>query len=95
MHIVTDSGVDLSLTPTEQRDLRIHVVPLVITLEGKTYREGVDIAADDFYERLEEAKALPTTSQPSPGTSPLSTASWQPSIHRSFRSTSRPDLAAP
>ena len=67
MQIVTDSGVDLALTPEEQRLLRIRVVPLVVNLEGQTYREGVDITTDEFYQRLAETNALPTTSQPSPG----------------------------
>jgi len=67
MQIVTDSGVDLALTPEEQRELRIHVVPLVVNLEGETFREGVDITTDEFYHRLIETNALPTTSQPSPG----------------------------
>ena len=67
MQIVTDSGVDLALTPEEQRLLSIRVVPLVVNLEGQTYREGVDITTDEFYQRLAETNALPTTSQPSPG----------------------------
>ena len=67
MQIVTDSGVDL-LLPREQLDeLGIHVVPLVVTLEGKTYREGVDIETDEFYRLLAESDSLPTTSQPSAG----------------------------
>jgi DegV family protein with EDD domain len=67
MHIVTDSGVDLALTSEEQQALNIRVVPLVVNLEGQTYREGVDITTDEFYQRLVETKAMPTTSQPSPG----------------------------
>ncbi|MBM3122756.1 MAG: DegV family EDD domain-containing protein, partial [Chloroflexi bacterium] len=67
MQVVTDSGVDLSLSPEEQRALRIRVVPLTVQLEGQSYREGVDIIADDFYRRLIESGAMPTTSQPSPG----------------------------
>jgi hypothetical protein len=47
--------------------LRIRVVPLVVNLEGQSYREGVDITTDAFYQRLAETNALPTTSQPSPG----------------------------
>ena len=67
MQFVTDSGVDLNLSPEEQRALRIRVVPLTVQLEGQSYREGVDITADDFYRRLIETGAMPTTSQPSPG----------------------------
>jgi len=67
MEIVTDSGVDLSLDPSQQAALGIHVVPLVVSLEGKSYREGVDLTAPEFYPRLIASAELPTTSQPSPG----------------------------
>ncbi|MEW5869320.1 MAG: DegV family protein [Chloroflexota bacterium] len=67
MQIVTDSGTDLYISAAEQAALNIHVVPLVVTLEGKIYREGVDIGPDDFYRLLAASKSLPTTSQPSAG----------------------------
>jgi DegV family protein with EDD domain len=67
MQIVTDSGVDL-LFPAGQIDgLNIHRVPLVVSLGGQTYREGVDIQPDDFYHLLAASGDLPTTSQPSVG----------------------------
>jgi len=67
MQIVTDSGVDLLLPKEQLEELEIHVVPLVVTLEGQTYREGVDIETDEFYKLLAESDSLPTTSQPSAG----------------------------
>lgn len=67
MQIVTDSGTDVKLSPEELDDLAIHVVPLVVTLHGKSYREGVDIEPEAFYSLLEKADELPTTSQPSAG----------------------------
>jgi DegV family protein with EDD domain len=69
MQIVIDSGVDLSpdLSPEQIADLGIHIVPLVVTLEGQSYREGVDIQPDEFYRLLAEAHSLPVTSQPSAG----------------------------
>jgi DegV family protein with EDD domain len=67
LQIVTDSGTDLNLSPEEAAELDIHVVPLVVTLEDKSYREGVDIKPDEFYELLAAADSLPTTSQPSAG----------------------------
>lgn len=67
MHVVTDSGTDLCLSPAELAELNIHVVPLKVTLEGKSYREGVDIGTNEFYELLTATENLPTTSQPSPG----------------------------
>jgi DegV family protein with EDD domain len=67
MNIVTDSGIDLLLTPEELAELHIHVVPLVVTLDGQSYREDVDIQAGDFYRLLASTDSLPTTSQPSVG----------------------------
>ena len=69
MQIVIDSGVDLSpdLSPEQITELGIHIVPLVVTLEGQSYREGVDIQPDEFYRLLAEAHGLPVTSQPSAG----------------------------
>jgi DegV family protein with EDD domain len=67
MNIVTDSGVDLNLSPEQKADLHVHVVPLVVTLDGRSYREGVDIQSDEFYDLLAASDNLPTTSQPSVG----------------------------
>ena len=67
MNIVTDSGTDLLLPPEELAELDIHVVPLVVTLDGKSYRENVDIRSDEFYRLLAATGSLPTTSQPSIG----------------------------
>jgi DegV family protein with EDD domain len=64
MQIVTDSGADLS--PVQREGLQIHSVPLVITLEGKSYRSGIDIQPEEFYQLLANTKNFPTTSQPSP-----------------------------
>jgi DegV family protein with EDD domain len=67
MQIVTDSGVDLLLPEELKRGLSIHTVPLVVTLDGQSYREGVDIEPDEFYELLAASSNLPVTSQPSAG----------------------------
>ncbi len=67
MQIVTDSATDIYLSPEERSALNIHVVPLVVTLDGKSYREGVDITPEQFYPLLEASGSLPTTSQPSSG----------------------------
>ncbi|MFN8450968.1 MAG: DegV family protein [Anaerolineae bacterium] len=65
MHIVTDGAADIS--PEQMHDLSIHTVPISFTLDGKTYRSGVDIQPDAFYHLLGETSSFPTTSQPSPG----------------------------
>jgi DegV family protein with EDD domain len=65
MQIVSDRGMDLS--PEQMQGLDIHLVPLTLTLDGKSYRSGVDIQPDEFYRLLEATPSFPTTSQPSPG----------------------------
>jgi DegV family protein with EDD domain len=67
MQIVTDSGTDVHLTPEQLKEMSIHIIPLSVTLEGKTYQEGVDIRNEDFYPLLEASDELPTTSQPPAG----------------------------
>ncbi|MEN6409878.1 MAG: DegV family protein [Anaerolineaceae bacterium] len=65
MQIVTDRGADL--TPEQLEGLNVYFAPLIVTLDGKTYRSGVDIQSDEFLQKLEETEAYPTTSQPSAG----------------------------
>lgn len=67
MQIVTDSGVDVVLSEKNKQELDYHVVPLVVTLDGKSYRENVDIQKDDFYRLLTASNKMPVTSQPSVG----------------------------
>jgi DegV family protein with EDD domain len=67
MQIVTDSGVDLLLPQEQLAELNIHVIPLVVTLDGRSYREGLDIQPEEFYRLLAETDSLPVTSQPSAG----------------------------
>ncbi len=61
--IVTDSTAGLSAEAC--RELSISVVPLLVNWDGKTYQDGIDIQAGDFYKKLEASKTVPTTSQPS------------------------------
>jgi DegV family protein with EDD domain len=67
MKIVTDSGTDICLSPQDAAELNIHTVPLTVTLEGKTYREGADIQPTELYRLLAATESLPITSQPSAG----------------------------
>ncbi len=59
--------MDLGLSAEECAELNVHIAPLVVTLEGRSYREGVDIEPDEFYRLLAESRHLPTTSQPATG----------------------------
>lgn len=65
MQIVTDSGFDLSLE--QKQGVNLHTLPLKLTLDGVSYRSGVDIQSEDFYRLLEDTDGMPITSTPSPG----------------------------
>lgn len=60
--IVTDSTSDLSSELAGE--LGVTVVPLTVTLDGTSFRDGVDIGPEDFYSKLERSGGLATTSQP-------------------------------
>jgi DegV family protein with EDD domain len=63
VHIVTDSTACLPEGYASEHD--VTVVPLKVTLDGVTYRDGVDITGNQFYKALEAGQAA-STSQPSP-----------------------------
>jgi DegV family protein with EDD domain len=65
VQIVSDRGMDLSAE--QMQGLEIHLVPLIINLDDKSYRSGVDIQPDEFYRLLAATDSMPTTSQPSAG----------------------------
>jgi len=67
MQIVTDSGTDLNFSREEAAEYKVHIVPLSVTLDGKSYKEGIDIEPKDFYDILAATDSLPITSQPSAG----------------------------
>lgn len=62
--IVTDSTADI---PDELvAKYQIHVVPLRVVFDQETYLDGIELSPATFYEKLGNAKVLPSTSQPSP-----------------------------
>ncbi len=63
--VVTDSTADLP--PDWARQHGIRVVPLKVMFGNETFRDGVDLTSDQFFERLRAADRLPTTSAPAPG----------------------------
>ncbi len=60
--IVTDSTTYLpaDLVRTHQ----VTIVPLSLTFDGVTYRDGIDIVADRFYRQLPHLSRLPATAPP-------------------------------
>jgi DegV family protein with EDD domain len=62
--LVTDSACDLPESVI--RGHGIHVVPLSLVYDDRVLRDGIDIDADTFLERLRQGEH-PSTSQPPPG----------------------------
>jgi DegV family protein with EDD domain len=63
--VVTDSTADLPRQWHESYG--IEVVPLKVLFGKDTYRDGVDMTNEQFFQRLTASSTLPTTSAPSPG----------------------------
>jgi DegV family protein with EDD domain len=62
--VVTDSVA--CLPPEIVKEYTIRVVPCLLTIDGKAYRDEVDISADDFWKRYHTMKQI-STSGASPG----------------------------
>ena len=62
--VVVDSAAYLPQSLIERYG--VLVAPLTVVLDGQEYLEGIDITADEFYERLDAGQSV-STSQPSPG----------------------------
>lgn len=62
--IMADSTCDLTEEIIKQ--YHIGIVPLTITIDGKEYKDKIDLTPDEFYEMLQNVKENPTTSMPSP-----------------------------
>lgn len=63
MEIFADSCADLSAELIKK--FNIHVVPLGVFVDGKTYNDGVDITPQQLFDLVEASGKLPQTSAPS------------------------------
>lgn len=61
VRIITDSTADIS--PRRREELGIDILPLTVHFGPESFIEGVNLTADEFYEKLSVATELPTTSQ--------------------------------
>lgn len=61
---MADSTCDLS--DAVLKKYNISLAPLTINIEGKTYKDRIDIQPDEFYGLLEALPEFPTTGMPSP-----------------------------
>lgn len=64
VRVVTDSSTNV---PDSYLDrLKIIEMPALVNFDGQSFRNKVDISAEEFYRRLAATDKLPTTAQPSP-----------------------------
>ncbi len=64
LRVVTDSTCDIP--PELAEELGIRIVPIYVMFGQDTYRDRVDMGADEFFSRLVTNHVHPTTSVPSP-----------------------------
>lgn len=62
--IMADSNC--GIMPPEGEKYGIHILPMPVIIDGKTYCEGIDITLKEFYKRQADGAVI-STSQPSPG----------------------------
>ncbi len=62
--LFADSTCDLPIDKIKEMD--VGIVPLLVTFNNKTYRDGVDIKPDEMFNLVDKYNTLPKTSSPSP-----------------------------
>ncbi|MFS9370981.1 DegV family protein [Streptococcus infantis] len=61
--VITDSSAFLQAETLRKEDLFVLDIP--VNIDGQEYVEGVNLTAQEFYEKMASASELPKTSQPS------------------------------
>jgi DegV family protein with EDD domain len=65
VQIITDSTCDMDKAMFQE--FNIAVIPLSVNLDGRVFREGIDLNLDEMYRLIEKSGALPKTAAPTPG----------------------------
>ena len=61
--VITDSSAFLQAEILLKEDLFVLDIP--VNIDGQEYVEGVNLTAQEFYEKMARSSELPKTSQPS------------------------------
>ena len=61
--VITDSSAYLSAETLQREDL--YVLDIPVNIDGEEYVEGINLTAEEFYQKMAQASELPKTSQPS------------------------------
>lgn len=65
VRIVTDSNCDVPADLVARHN--VVVVPSLLNIDGRAYRDGIDLSRAEFYQRLPSLRPPPTTAAPSAG----------------------------
>ena len=61
--VITDSSAYLIAETLQREDLFVLDIP--VNIDGEEYVEGINLTAEEFYQKMAQASELPKTSQPS------------------------------
>ncbi len=64
--IITDSLGDVPAAVA--KEMGITIIPIFVIFGTESFRDGIDLTTEQFYDKLAHSKALPTTSVPPLGT---------------------------
>ena len=94
--LVTDSAADL---PPKVRGNGLVIVPFPVSFGAESFRDGVDLDADEFYARLTTGGQTPTTAAPSLGelieiyTAALATHDYVLGLHMNRKMSATVEIA--
>ena len=59
--LICDSLCDIPMELAEKYD--IEIMPLTIIIDGREYKDGIDMTNEEFYETMKKISTMPKTSQ--------------------------------
>lgn len=62
--IILDTACDIDINVAKEKDFGL--IPFYITIDEKTYKDRIEISSSEFFEKMQNSKVLPKTSQPNP-----------------------------
>ncbi len=62
--IITDSTCDIDKSVLQQ--MNVEMIPLTVLFGEESFKDGVDLTKEEFFEKLASSSVNPTTSQPTP-----------------------------
>ena len=64
IRIITDSTCDISIKKADE--MGVEIVPLKVTIDGRTYLDKFELTNEEFYEKMAKAEEIPVTTLAAP-----------------------------